>query len=161
MLKTLRFACLISFCSIASLLGFGVLLGSFVLPAQAQSLKLSPGFTPQPTTLSGTGGGSTPVSSVIGRTDSPTGDCTGFANTQPNHTIVLTAPFSWLALRVRSADDTALMIQGPGGIWCNDDLDGKNPGIVGEWLPGTYRIWITSYDRGQSPPYTLQLSEAR
>ncbi|MDB9523974.1 hypothetical protein PN480_18785, partial [Dolichospermum circinale CS-1225] len=53
--------------------------------------------------------------------------------------------------------DTTMIIKGPGGTWCNDDFDGNNPGVVGEWLPGTYQIWIGSYKENDSLPYTLKI----
>jgi hypothetical protein len=54
-----------------------------------------------------------------------------------------------------------MSVKGPGGTWCNDDFDGKNPGIVGEWLPGTYQIWIGSYKENESLPYTLKITEGK
>jgi hypothetical protein len=54
-----------------------------------------------------------------------------------------------------------MIIKGPGGVWCNDDFDGKNPGIVGEWLLGTYQIWIGSYKEKEYLPYTLKITEVK
>jgi hypothetical protein len=54
-----------------------------------------------------------------------------------------------------------MIVVGPGGTWCNDDLDGKNPGIVGEWLPGIYNVWIGSYTKGQYLPYKLKITEVK
>lgn len=128
--------------------------------AQAQT-KVSPGFSPNPIELQGTGGGGTSVSAIINHSDSPTGECTGFANSQPNHTLVLTQAFDSLSVLVQSADDTALAIRGPGGVWCNDDLDGKNPRISGQWQPGTYQIWVSSYAKDRRPDYVLQIRQDR
>ena len=54
-----------------------------------------------------------------------------------------------------------MIIKGPGGTWCNDDFDGKDAGIVGEWLAGTYQIWVGSYEKGKYLPYTLKITEVK
>lgn len=137
-----------------------------VAPALAQSalfenVTIGPGFSPNPMELRGLGGGSTPVTTVVGRSKTPTGECVGFTDKQPDHTLVLTGFFDALSLQVESAEDTALTIQGPGGVWCNDDYDGKNPGISGQWLAGTYKIWVSSVAKDRSPAYTLRITEGR
>jgi len=125
--------------------------------SQTKTLTLSPQFSPNPTIVQGTGGGGTAIQSMIGRSESPIGPCTGYANPTPNHTLTLRAFFSSLRMTVDSAEDTALVIQGPGGTWCNDDTNGKNPEISGQWLPGKYDIWVTTYAKDKTAPYTLKL----
>lgn len=132
-----------------------------LLAGAAQAQTLRPQFTPNPMELRGKGGGDVAVSALVGRTDTPTGECTGFANARPNHTIVLTSQFNALSLKVQSSEDTALIIKGPGGVWCNDDLDGKNPGLSGQWLPGSYAVWISSYSKNSRPAYILRIQEQR
>lgn len=136
----------------------------FLLPhlaVQAQrfpKLTLSPRFSPDPVTIDGVGGGGIPISKIAGRQQTENGPCVGFANDKPNHTLVLTARFNYLSLQVQSTEDTTMLVRGPGGTWCNDDLQGKNPGLAGQWLPGSYGIWVGSYQRGQSRPYTIRIS---
>lgn len=129
-------------------------------PGQA-GIKLSPGFSPNPIEVRGSGGGSASVQDVVGHGDSPTGQCTGYTNKQANQTIVLTEFFDSLSLEVESSEDTALTIQGPGGVWCNDDFNGNNPGVSGQWLAGTYKIWISSYAKDRNPAYVLRIRETR
>lgn len=62
---------------------------------------------------------------------------------------------------MQSPKDTTIIVRGPGGIWCNDDFKGKNPGIAGQWLPGTYSIWVGSYDQTKYHPYVLRITERR
>ena len=124
-----------------------------------ENLKVEPNFSPTPLELRGFSGGSLPVNKVVEVTASPTGPCRGFVDEQPDHTIVLTDFFDYLSLQVESPRDTTLVIEGPGGSWCNDDFQGKNPGIVGEWLSGTYQIWVGSYKVNDYHPYILKLSE--
>lgn len=126
--------------------------------SQPANITLSPQFSPNPMELKGTGGGSTAINTLIGRSDSPTGPCTGYANATPNHTVTLRAFFNSLSVNVDSPQDTALVIQGPGGTWCNDDMDGKNPGITGQWLPGKYDIWVTTYAKDKTAPYVLKMT---
>jgi hypothetical protein len=138
---------------------------SLILYSTAQSqpspIPLNPQFTPNPMELRGTAGGSTAVSKLTGRTDSPTGPCTGFANVAPNHVVVLKSNFNSLSIQAESAEDTALAIKGPGGIWCNDDFQGKNPGVSGQWLPGKYEIWVSTYAKDRTAPYLLRLAGDR
>lgn len=153
-----------------SLLRLGAVLigGMIAVPATAQpsppfaaNITLSPKFSPDLVELRGIGGGSIAVQDVAGRRETQTGPCNGFVDAEPDHTVVLSAFFSHLSLKVQSPQDTTLVIKGPGGIWCNDDHEGKNPGIAGEWLAGTYQIWVGSYDKTRYVPYILNITEAR
>ncbi|MBH8572295.1 hypothetical protein I8752_04460 [Nostocaceae cyanobacterium CENA369] len=118
-------------------------------------------FSPDPLVVRGMSGGSVPENQIAGRTETPTGPCTGFVDEAPDHTLVLSSKFDYLKLQVQSPQDTTITIKGPGGTWCNDDFDGKNPGIIGEWLPGKYQIWVGSYEKGKYFPYTLQITEVK
>jgi hypothetical protein len=151
----------------AIVLGTGLVTGLWAgLPAIAQSpttifenVTLSPSFTPDPTTVRGISGGEAAASQVAERADTVTGPCNGFIDAQPDHTIVLTQYFNYLSLQVQSPEDTTLVIRGPGGVWCNDDYSGKNPGIAGKWLSGTYQVWIGSYDSQKYHPYVMRITE--
>ncbi|EKQ69242.1 hypothetical protein OsccyDRAFT_1867 [Leptolyngbyaceae cyanobacterium JSC-12] len=127
--------------------------------SQPANLTLSPQFSPNPLELRGKGGGSEAVSEIVRQATTPTGPCTGFASATPNHTVTLKAFFKGLSVEVESPQDTALAIRGPGGVWCNDDFQGKNPGVSGQWLAGKYEIWISTYAKNQIAPYVLRLSE--
>lgn|GEM_PF-430286 len=136
-------------------------------PLQAQSpqsldvVTIGPRFSPNPLEVKGSAGGNTLAKDLVGRAKTPTGECVGYASAKPNSTIELTEFFDSLSLVVQSADDTALAIQGPGGLWCNDDFQGKNPGVSGQWLPGTYKIWVSSYAPNRAPAYVLRITEKR
>ena len=136
-----------------------------ILPAQAQSTAenatLSPGFSPDPKQLKGTGGGAISARDIAGRADTPTGGCSGFVAAQPEHILELKAFFKYLAVLVQSLEDTTIVVKGPGGTWCNDDYDGKNAGVSGQWLPGTYQVWVGSFKKGNALPHTLRITETR
>ncbi|NJR59790.1 MAG: hypothetical protein HC769_13660 [Cyanobacteria bacterium CRU_2_1] len=126
-----------------------------------ENVTLDPGFTPDPTTVRGISGGSLTAGDIAGRAETATGPCNGFVDEQPDHTIVLNEFFNYLSLQVQSPEDTTLVIRGPGGTWCNDDYADQNPGIAGQWLSGTYQIWIGSYEPETYHPYVIRISETR
>lgn len=126
--------------------------------SQPTNISLSPQFSPNPVELKGKAGGSAAVSEIAGQAVTPTGPCTGFANAASDHTITLKAFFKQLSLEVESSQDTAIAIRGPGGVWCNDDFQGKNPGVSGQWLAGKYEIWVSTYAKNQAAPYVLKIS---
>jgi hypothetical protein len=119
-------------------------------------------FSPDPLKVTGMSGGSIPASQVSKKLQTPpTGPCKGFVDKEPDHIMKLKSKFDYLKLQVTSPADTTIIIKGPGGIWCNDDFDGKNPGIVGEWLSGTYQIWVGSYTKNEYLPYSLIITEVK
>jgi hypothetical protein len=124
-----------------------------------QDITISPNFHPDPTFLRGISGGTLPAITLTGVSKTVTGFCVGYLHEYPDHQLTLTEFFGSLRLMVESEGDTAIVVRGPGGVWCNDDFDGKNPGAIGFWLPGTYEIWVASYDQGEYYPYRIQLSE--
>jgi hypothetical protein len=132
-----------------------------VQPAFAANVTLNPKFSPDPLELRGISGGSINAATVAGRTQTQTGTCNGFVDTEPDHTVILKTFFDYLSLQVQSPQDTTLVIKGPGGVWCNDDSDGKDPGVSGEWLAGTYQVWIGSYHKTKYVPYVLKITGVR
>jgi len=124
-----------------------------------QDLVLAPAFNPDPQYLRGVAGGAEVAAELAGTDRTPTGPCTGVLNDLPNHRIYLEATFASLRLRVLSEGDSVLVVRGPGGTWCNDDYDGRNAGIAGQWLPGAYEIWVGSYEADLFFPYDLEFSE--
>jgi hypothetical protein len=134
-------------------------------PAQGQTIfenvTLAPKFSPDPMVIRGISGGSVAANGVASRQETPTGPCVGFVDEPPDHTINLTTFFNYLSLQVESPDDTTLIISGSGGTWCNDDFQGKNPGVAGQWLAGTYRVWIGSYKKNNYHPYVIRISEVQ
>jgi len=126
-----------------------------------ENLTLTPGADLRPKTLRGISGGPIPASDVAGRPETATGPCLGFVDTQPDHILTLTAPFEFLSLQVQSAEDTTLVVRGPGGSWCNDNYLSLNPGIAGQWLPGRYEIWIGSHRNNGYFPYVIRVLQQR
>lgn len=123
----------------------------------AQANSLSPGFGS--VELKGTAGGDTAARDIAGRSETATGGCVGFTGSQPNHVLRLNAGFKDLTVLVKSGTDTTLVVKGPGGTWCNDDFQGKNAGLDGQWQAGDYRVWVGTQVKNQSIGYTLRVTE--
>ena len=124
-----------------------------------ESVSLSPGFNRDPLTVRGISGGPLTAADLAERSETPTGPCVGFVDEEPDHTMELIDFFDYLSLEVESTEDTTLIVRGPGGTWCNDDFNRTNPGIAGQWLSGTYQIWVGSYRDECYYPYVIRISE--
>ncbi|NET54020.1 MAG: hypothetical protein F6K09_36990, partial [Merismopedia sp. SIO2A8] len=124
-----------------------------------EDITLTPSGIPAPITIRGISGGPLTASQVAGRAQTATGICAGFVDAEPDHRMELTDFFDYLSLQVESPEDTVLVVRGPGGSWCNDDVIGTNPGIAGEWFSGVYDIWVGSYNADTYHPYVIRLTE--
>ena len=111
-----------------------------------------------PLTVKGMSGGSVTAREITNTDNTATGYCDGFVNRQPNHILKLDSFFNFLKVEVASQADTTIIIQGPGGTWCNDDVDNANPMIEGQWQPGIYRVWIGSYRANSSNDYQIKIT---
>jgi len=117
------------------------------------NITLSSGFMPDPHRATGTAGGAV-------QAEAWDGACRGAVSQTPDHLFIASDNFTFLKILVSSQSDTTLIVQKPDGTFlCNDDDDGLNPGITGTFPPGTYRIWVGSYNESERPQYTLGLSE--
>ncbi|MBE9116517.1 hypothetical protein IQ249_11460 [Lusitaniella coriacea LEGE 07157] len=130
-------------------------------PPIFENVTVSPQFSPDPISVRGISGGSLPARSASNRDETATGPCVGFIDRPPDHTLTLTAFFDFLSVEVESSEDTTMVVQGPGGVWCNDDIAGKNPGIAGQWQAGPYQLWIGSYQKDKYHPYVLRITQIR
>ncbi len=124
-----------------------------------EDIAIAPKFTPQAIQLRGISGGGVETQKKSGRKVTETGDCIGFVDAEPDHKITLTKPFRFLQMQVKSSGDTVLLVRGPGGSWCSDDVSDRNPEISGDWLEGTYEVWVGSYEENTSFPYLLEVTE--
>jgi hypothetical protein len=150
--------------------GFLALLATLgVAPVLAQSanfdsLTLSAGFSPADGTVQGYTQGSFSLSSVANR-DRSNNLCVGFADTTPDHILVLEQDFSQLTLQVDSGGgDTTLLVQGPddGTVRCGDDTSRNNTDASiqdSEWTAGTYKVWVGAFESGVRYDYTLTVRE--
>lgn len=90
--------------------------------------------------------------------------CTGFADSTPDHVLILEEDFAQLTLQVNSGgNDTTLLVQGPAAdvVRCGEDTSRRNPDakLQGQnWPAGTYRVWVGAHQQGQRHSYTLTIS---
>jgi hypothetical protein len=121
------------------------------------SATLSPGFTPDPHTVSITSGGSLSVNSMnLGS------GCVGYATEPPDFILHLTATSNLLRFYVTGDGDTGLVIHDPNGGWhCNDDsYGGTDPTVsLNGTGKGQFDVWVTSYSRDDRIQGTLYITE--
>jgi len=125
----------------------------------SDSVYLESGFTPDPTTVNVTSGGTIDVSNVI---DGCSGHISNAPDVRLNYNATNTPNTLPLYIYAKSSGDTTLVINAPDGRWyCNDDgSEGVNPMLVfGPAQSGDYEIWIGSYDQGEYHDATLEISE--
>ncbi len=61
--------------------------------------------------------------------------------------------------------DLTMVIEGPGGPYCNDDFEGRSPGVDRSFVSGIYRIYVGTWDwtgvRSARPADLTLISPAR
>ncbi len=137
-----------------------------VVPALAQnanfgSVTVSSSNLASVPPLQGYTDGSFSLSSIANR-DRSGNLCLGFADSTPDHIVVLEQDFSRLSVRVNSGgQDTTLLVQGPNDstVRCGDDT-GNNPDASIQdtnWAAGRYKVWVGAIDAGTRYDYTLSI----
>jgi hypothetical protein len=125
-----------------------VMLLSSVGVVLAQPMQITPGFQPDPLTVTGTSGG----------TQASKG-C-GMIGATPNYVVNLANNFNYLRFTVQGAGQPTLLIQGPNGSSCVQAVPGGNIEVPGYWEKGSYSIYVG--DRaGTQHPYTLTITQKR
>lgn len=124
-------------------------------------IPLAPGFTPDPVVQQGMAGG--PVQAATTVPPAAQSQCPGYIGPQPNHVLQLTGAFRNFRIVVSSQRDTTLLVRLPdGSVRCHDDVnypDNPNPLIEGELGPGTYQVYVGTFDQGQPAPYVIGFTE--
>jgi hypothetical protein len=121
------------------------------------NVHLSPGFTPDPHSVSVTSGGNLDVSAM-----NLTSGCVGYATSQPDFILHMSGSSGMLRFYVNGDGDTGLVINDGSGRWhCDDDShSGLDPEVNIHGAPsGQYDVWVTSYQSGESIRGTLYVSE--
>jgi len=107
-----------------------------------------------------------PLSNVAMR-DSQGRVCAGFADTNPDHLLILDQDLDTLTLQVNSGgNDTTLLVIGPDNrtIRCGEDTSRRNPDARIQdrnWPAGTYQVWVGAHNQGQRHNYTLIVGQQR
>jgi len=125
-----------------------VMLLSSVGAVLAQPTQITPGFQPDPLTVTGTSGGSQASKGC------------GMIGATPNYVVKLANNFNYLRFTVQGAGQPTLLIQGPNGSSCVQAVPGGNIEVPGYWEKGSYSIYVG--DRaGTQHPYTLTITQKR
>jgi len=126
------------------------------------SRSLAPGFTTQDGMITGYTGGSYSFSALANR-DELGNSCLGYGDSHPDYKLTLEKDFTSLLLVVDSGGaDTTLVVEGPDGFWCGNDIDELNAdaSIIGEDVKaGSYSVWVGTMSPGDRQNYTLTISE--
>lgn len=122
------------------------------------SVSLSSGFWPDPFTVEILSGGNVDMSAITG------GRCDGFVASGPDFNLDWSSggsPFSIFFNAFNAGSDTTLIVRDPvGNVFCNDDLNGLNPGMtIGGPSPGRYHIWIGSFQANDQIRGVLSITE--
>lgn len=126
--------------------------------SRSKRITLENQVDPDPLIVRGISGGEVEATDLVDTEGTTTGFCNGFVNNRPNHVLVLKSFFEFLKIEVDSSTDTTIVVEGPGGVWCNDDSDDANPAIEGQWQPGRYKIWIGSYQEDINYDYQIRIT---
>ncbi len=149
-------------CGMVSL-AVAALVGMGTAPAIAQgAIALARNFRPDPMQLQGTASGSVPLGQLAGIE----GNCKGFANASPNHTLELTSNFPLVDILVLANDlqaDTSLLVKSSNGLTlcADDEYRGRSPHLSRRLPQGTYQVWVGTSAANRAVPYTLSISEIR
>lgn len=104
-------------------------------------------------TLTGNTGGGSSLPQTIAERDRDGNICIGYGTSMPDHILELQDNMPSLTLRLDTGgNDTTLIVRGPGGIRCGDDIarNNRDDEISGrDWSAGRYEIWV-----GTSAPRT-------
>ncbi|TVQ96838.1 MAG: hypothetical protein EA398_15365 [Deltaproteobacteria bacterium] len=128
---------------------------------ETQTGSLEPGFLPDPFTQESIAGGPRSASEWAPRAVEPHNvQCRGTYPTEPQHVLTL-GEFGSLKITASptTSGDLTMVIEGPGGVWCNDDFEGLDPGFDTAFPAGEYRIFVGNFGGGSPTPYTLSVTE--
>lgn len=111
--------------------------------------------------VTGHTGGSYSLSAISNR-DRDKNLCIGFADTKPDHILVLEKDFPRLSIQVDSGGyDTTLMMKKTGGeeIFCGDDTgDNKDASIsISNLKAGEYKLWVGTFKSGIRREYSISI----
>ncbi len=141
------------------LLGLMMSLSCYPSLAQASnSIIINQSNIAKPLTIQGTSGGAIAAQEISQTEKTATGYCDGYVSPQPNHLLKLESFWEFLRLEVASQADTTILVQGAGGVWCNDDAGTTNPIIEGQWQPGLYQVWVGSYQANSTNDYQIKIT---
>lgn len=108
-------------------------------------------------------GGSYSLSAISNR-DRDKNLCIGFADTKPDHILVLEKDFARLSIKVDSGgNDTTLLLRGSDKkqIFCGDDTgNSKDASIsLSNLKAGEYKLWVGTFQPGMRREYSISIEQ--
>lgn len=119
--------------------------------AAAQNVQINTGFRPDPVALRGTAGGPVEGTSI-------NAECRGYFPQQPQHRITTNGlnPVRFFTMAAGNEDVTLAIVTPSRTVYCDDDGGGNRQAMLDVRLPpGTYDVFVGTYARGESRPYSL------
>jgi hypothetical protein len=86
--------------------------------------------------------------------------CRGWIPSAPQIQFDLGMPSSIVASATSGVDTTMVVVFPDGRISCNDDTNGLNPEVRGEFPAGRIRIFIGTYSQGNNGPFHAEVGPA-
>ena len=130
--------------------------------ANFEERLLQPGFSTEAGVLNGHTGGSYSLAAISNR-DVEGVACLGYGDSRPDHIVTLESDFAQLAFQVDSkGKDTALLIQGPGGVRCGEDASAINFDDrieIENAKRGRYSVWVGTMEPRSRENYRLLVTE--
>ncbi len=89
--------------------------------------------------------------------------CRGYYAGTPEHLLRVTGDVDYLRLETDAqGDPTLMLVAEDGSVYCDDDGgEGLNSRIEGSFPPGTYRVYVGSYQPRTSATYRMLISAER
>lgn len=116
------------------------------------TVRVEPGFEPDPARVRGTSGGPQQAA-TLGE------GCVGSVSDIPDHRVVVASGLERIRVMVHSPGDVSLVVQAPDGtVLCSDDDDGTDPIVELEAPAGEYRIFVGEKAERTSSPYVFAVT---
>lgn len=131
---------------------------NFTLDPTFGEIHLTTGFSPDPYTISITGGGAIDVAAQ----NLPSAECTGYAAEAPDIRLFWAGSSARLRIFFQALEDTTLIVNDPNGVWhCSDDFNGTIQPLVEILNPpeGQYDIWVGTFGENYAVEGTLYITE--
>ena len=123
-------------------------------------IEVEPGFVPDPHIGTGNIGGPMLAADLTGVANTPLGKCLAYVDTAPDHMLILSDRFEYLAIGVETEvpmESSIVIVYPDGSANCFSEFD---PIVEGEWPAGVYELYVGNLvSAGVGPRYRLFVTE--
>ncbi|MFO0562582.1 MAG: hypothetical protein U0269_31485 [Polyangiales bacterium] len=133
------------------------LLATGVATGTLATHEISAGFAPDPLVVPVADRAPGPVNAV----ELGVYGCIGHVNRQPDVVLRVQSTLTLLRVFATAQTDTTLVIHGPSGWRCRDDMFGFNPGVdFTDAAIGQYEIWLGSYNENEHHAGSISITSS-